>query len=141
MSPSRRLLSVRRRRRDAPGCAGYHAQDGQVANPVWVVRYIGDGQPCANETASKAGSRDQAGLALHRQAGGHGPPVAAAPLDQPGGRLARQPVLQLCNLCRIAPAGVTFGHSAVIPPLQPAAADSGALPVVRLAAALAHYLP
>jgi hypothetical protein len=66
--------------------------------------------------------------------------MAAARLDQPGGRLARQPVLRQCHLARIAPAGVTFGHSAVIPPLQPAAADSGALPVVRLAAALAYYL-
>jgi hypothetical protein len=145
IDPSGRLLFVHRHRRESPRCAGYHAQDGQVANPVRVVRYLGDSQPRANENASKAGGPDQVSLAYcepvpDRQAVGHGPPVAAVRLDQPGARLARQPVLQLCNLWRIAPAGITFGHSAVIPPLQPARIPVPCRSSV-LTAALAYYLP
>ena len=66
--PSRRLLFVHRHCRESRECPDYHAQDGQAANPVVVrvLRYLGGGQPYANEAANKAGSRDQVGPACCR---------------------------------------------------------------------------
>ena len=69
MGPSRRLhVIIHCRRRESRECPDYHAHDGQVANPVVVrvLRYLGGGQPYANEAAGKAGSRDQVGLACCR---------------------------------------------------------------------------
>jgi hypothetical protein len=60
IGPSMRLLNAHRRResRESPD---YHAQDGQDANPavVRVRRPLGDGQPYANEAASKTRSGAQ----------------------------------------------------------------------------------
>ena len=68
IGPSKRLLIVHRQRRESRECPDYHSRDGQAANPVvvHVLRYLGDGQPYANEAANKAGSRDQVGLACCR---------------------------------------------------------------------------
>jgi hypothetical protein len=45
IGPSRQLCFVRRHRREAPDCAGYRAQDGQVADPVGVAAMSATASP------------------------------------------------------------------------------------------------